>query len=255
MQTLEVPSRFNRSAASLRDPARAAASASFLIRYACDTLGLSDLGGKEVLDVGCGTKFTQAFLNNDLPIGRYVGIDVYAEMIEFLQTNVADPRFDHRHLDVRNELYNPDAPPMTEHTDLGVGDRRFDVIWLFSVFTHLNPDDYRVMLKLLRRHVRPGGRLLYTLFVDEFTEGGFGHTDKMDRALREREAEQGGDSGPTTGQRTVEPFRDVFPDQPLRCALYSREHAFELIEGTGWSPLELLPPNEYAQHLFVCAPS
>jgi hypothetical protein len=29
---------------------------------------------------------------------------------------------------VRNELYNPDGPPMTATSDLGVGDRTFDSI-------------------------------------------------------------------------------------------------------------------------------
>jgi Methyltransferase domain len=90
-------------------------------------------------------------------VGTYVGVDVYADMIDFLKQNVADPRFGYHHIDVRNERYNPDACPMTDDTDLGVGDRQFDLICLFSVFTHLNPHDYRTMLRLLRRYCGPTG--------------------------------------------------------------------------------------------------
>ena len=108
---LEIPREFNRSASPLRDPAAAEESAVFLIRHACDVLGVPDLSGLEVLDAGCGTKFTQAFLNHGIPVKAYVGVDVYADLIEFLQENVADPRFDYHHIDVRNELYNPDALP------------------------------------------------------------------------------------------------------------------------------------------------
>ena len=35
--------------------------------------------------MGCGVKVTQAILNHDIPIRSYTGVDVYGEMIEFLQ--------------------------------------------------------------------------------------------------------------------------------------------------------------------------
>jgi SAM-dependent methyltransferase len=251
MPTLEIPAKYNRS--GYRNVERTTESALFLIPYVCDLLGAANLADHDVLDVGCGTKFTDAFVNHRIPIKSYVGVDVYEEMIEFLRDSVADPRFEYHHINVHNELYNRDAPAMTEATNLGVGGRRFDVIWLFSVFTHLAPHDYGTMLRVLRRYIRPNGRLIYTLFVDELTEGGYGYMDQVNRALREQWAGAPGDE-PTTEVREVKPFLDVDPEHPLRCALYSREYAFELIEGTGWAPLELLPPNEYAQHHFICGP-
>ena len=255
MPTLEIPGRFNRSTAALRDPAAAEESALFLIRHLCRMLGVADLSRHEVLDVGCGTKFTQAFINHGLPIKRYVGVDVYADMITFLRENVADPRFEYHHVDVRNEAYNPDAQPMTVDTDLGVGDSTFDLIWLFSVFTHLAPSDYHTMLRLLRRYIRRDGRLIYTLFIDELTDGGYGYIDQMERSLRAADTEAAIGRNRAAWVRDVKPFVDVDPEHPLRWALYSREYAYELVEGTGWMPLELLPPNEFAQHHFICAPA
>lgn len=254
MADFEVPAEFQRSALALSEADATQESGVFLIRNACASIGVEDLADRDVLDVGCGTKFTQAFLNYRIPIRRYVGVDVYRSMIEFLRDNVRDPRFEYHHVDVRNELYNPDAPPMTEDTDLGVGDQTFDVIWLFSVFTHLSPADYRVMLKVLRRYARPDGKLLFTVFIDELTPGGFGFMDKLNRALVEADPGRWADLGRTERTRVVKPFVDFDPEHPLRCALYSREYASELIVGTGWSPVALLPPNQYAQHQFICAP-
>jgi SAM-dependent methyltransferase len=251
MPTLDIPTKFNRSAH--KDPDATAESAVYLLRYICDKLGLPDLSQQDMLDVGCGTKFTQALLNHGLSIKSYVGVDVYREMIDFLCENVADPRFEYHHVDVQNDLYNPDAPPMTAHTDLGVGHRTFDVICLFSVFTHLAPRDYTTMLRMLRRYVRPSGRLIYTLFIDELTEHGYGFIDRVDRDLRSGSAKAMDDRS-NGAERDIKPFVDVYPDNPLLCALYSRDHAYELIDGTGWAPLELLPPNKFAQHHFICAP-
>ena len=152
---LTIPPRLRRSAITEEEATVVGAVA--LLEQLCALVGVDDLSRCDLLDVGCGVKFTQAILNHDIPIRSYTGVDVYGEMIEFLRANVRDPRFQYHRIDVRNELYNPDAPPMTAETDLGVADRTFDVICLYSVFTHLSPADYVTMLKILRRYVRPEG--------------------------------------------------------------------------------------------------
>lgn len=253
MTRLEIPTEFKRSAP--RDLNRTEESARFLLQHVCGVLGLSDLGQIDLLDVGCGTKFSEALLNEGLPIKSYVGVDVYRDMIEFLQRSVNDERFEYHHTNVRNELYNPDAPPMTESTDLGVGDRTFDLIWLFSVFTHLNPQDFRTMLQLLRRYIRPTGHLFFTVYIHETTPGGYGYIDSLARLMEESpELPKEVVGRLQAGRRGVEPFMDLDPAHPLRAALYSRPYAYELIEGTGWQPVKLLEPNEFAQHQFLCTP-
>lgn len=248
---LTIPPRLRRSAITEEEATVVGAVA--LLEQLCALVGVDDLSRCDLLDVGCGVKFTQAILNHDIPIRSYTGVDVYGEMIEFLRANVHDPRFEYHHVDVRNELYNPDAPPMTAESDLGVADRNFDVICLYSVFTHLSPADYVTMLKILRRYIRPEGRLVYTLFVDELTDGGHGLTDFFQRTLS-REGSDQPSAEVAAAVRQVVPFRDVDPSRPLTYALYSREHAYELIDGTGWEPLQLVPPTEHAQHVFVCRP-
>ena len=253
MPVLEVPPKFDRSASIER--ARIRESAVWLLRYTCECLGIPDLSDSDVLDVGCGTKFSEALLNNDIPIGTYTGVDVYGDMIDFLESNVADPRFSYHHADLHNALYNPGGAPMTEMSDLGVGDRTFDIIWLFSVFTHLDPTDYTTMLKVLRRYARPDTRLFFTVFIDELTPGGYGFIDSLHRRLTGPDEGDPIDVEAENARRRPKPFVDVYPDDPLKIALYSRERAHELMDETGWKPVELLPPVEHAQHQFICAPA
>jgi SAM-dependent methyltransferase len=253
-EKLRVPDEFRRSATA---ETASVESAVWLIERMCSQLGLDHLADSDVLDMGCGIKFTQALINRSLPIKRYVGIDVYQEMIEFLRENVDDPRFEYFHINVRNERYNPDGEEISEDTRLPVADRKFDIICLFSVFTHLAPPDYRSMLKVLRRYVKRDGRLFYTLYIDEPTDGGHGLIDTLRaRILRDAPAGRIADalaSGAGTGR--IETFKDLDPAQPLKWAVYSEHYARELIEGTGWKVQSLSPPmNAYIQHHFVCTP-
>jgi SAM-dependent methyltransferase len=172
---LDVPTALRRSAhQSEQKWIRSAHELLALVQRSC---GLSSFEGLSILDMGCGTKMTKALLEAEVPIARYVGMDVEPDVIEFLQSEVHDDRFAFRHIDVQNSLYNPHGLPLTERTELPCGDEVFDVIWLFSVFTHLDPTDYHAMLRLLRRYVADGGWLVYSLYINEVTGTGFGPVD------------------------------------------------------------------------------
>jgi SAM-dependent methyltransferase len=251
---LVVPSELWRN--RIRDPEAVVDSAVWLIGHMCDHIGARDLGGLDVLDFGCGTRFTQAFLNRAVPIKHYVGVDVARPVIDFLRSNVLDPRFEFFHLDARNDRYNPTGRPLSEMTVPEIEGRRFDLICLFSVFTHLAPVDYVAMLRLLRRFVRPDGRLFYTLFINEQTEGGHGHVDYWSRAIvpsAPRFLEAVASRLANAGEPLD--FKDAIPNEPLKVALYSRRHAIELIDRTGWELLSVSPPDIHLQHHIVCAPS
>ena len=130
----------------------------------------------------------------------------------------------------------PMLSAMAEDTDLGVGDRTFDVITLFSVFTHLAPHDYKTMLRLLRPYVRPGGRLDPHAVRRRLTDGGYGYIDQVARDLGHREGPGAGCEEPRTRRQAVRRRppratpggRDVLPV----------EYAHQLIEGTGWTPVD-----------------
>ena len=78
-------------------------------------------------------------------------------MIEWLRANVSDPRFDFCFLDAHNARYNARGKQLAGFDLLPAGPRQFDLISLFSVFTHLAPPDFVSMLRLLRRHIKRDG--------------------------------------------------------------------------------------------------
>ena len=172
---------------------------------------------------------------------------MHRPLIEFLQENVGDPRFSFYPLDVHNDMYNPDGAPLTENTPLPIPEASFDVICLFSVFTHLAPHDYVAMLKLLRRFARPDARIIFSLFVNETTPGGHGWVDRMVPYIEAAITEENVNQPPAD-------FVDWVPEKPLWRAVYSRRHATELVEGTGWEIESLNDPTEVIQHYMICKP-
>jgi SAM-dependent methyltransferase len=244
----------------LRDEDQSLESALFQIDHMCEHVGCKDLSDIELLDFGCGSRFTRALISESLPIKRYVGVDVYRKMIEWLRKSVDDPRFEYFHVNAHNALYNPNGEILTEETELPIAGQTFDVICLFSVFSHLGPRDYRTLLKLLRRHVKPDGKLFYTLFINELTERGNGLMDKwwanLIGKLSPEERARSFAEHRSTEPQAVEPYMELSRASPMKWPVYSEQYARDLIAGTGWEVLSLDPPIGYVrQHHFVCAPT
>jgi SAM-dependent methyltransferase len=232
----------------------------FAVDLLCRTIGREDLAGVELLDVGCGTKVVKTLIDGSMPIGRYVGVDASAEVIEWLTANVADPRFEFHHLNAHNAMYNPGGSDLASFETLPVGGRRFGLICLFSVFTHLAPGDYVAMLRLLHRHARPDAKLLFSLFLrDPEREAKFAKAVEDALASPDPEIRKRTEDA-VARARTRRPaeedrrFVDEVPDHPLRIARYEPNYALELIRDAGWEVLEMHPPERYIQHYMICRP-
>jgi len=255
------------------------ASARYLLDLLCRIHEVDDLGATTVLDVGCGTKLVKVLLDERRPIGRYVGVDVASSVIDFLRQSVTDPRFAFHHLNASNALYNPDGVTFTSVERLLPTAERFELICLFSVFTHLAPNDYVHMLRLLRNCATPDCHLVYSLFVEETPSDHFAVLGEAMRArlaedeafkarleeeLRKRSAGELPDrpSEPPNASPGVgvvydrADFIDTVPDHPLLRPVYSRRFAQALVRGTGWQIVSEHPPgpNSYIQSYFVCRP-
>jgi len=221
-----------------------------MIELMCRKVGIADLSAVSLLDMGCGNKFVQAILNGGMPIEKYVGIDVNRGMIEYLQSNVNDERFTFHVSTMHNTMYNPEGEPLSDATRLPVEEHSFDLICLFSVFTHLAPEDYVGMLKLLRRYIKPDGRIFFTLFVNERTAGGYGLVDRFAESIAASLSEE----DMKKGLQGPPDFADWYPDKPLWRAIYSRENALRLVDGTGWVVESLHDPEVEIQHHMICKP-
>lgn len=238
---LNVPGTLRKGARKYNEEAYVE-SGRYLLNLMAAKLGLKDLGDVDVLDVGCGTKFTQAILTHDILIKSYTGVDICEEMIAWLSERVRDSRFRYAAMNTHNEMYNPTGERLTVDMRLPVDPYSVDVICLFSVFTHLAPSDAHAMLCVLRRNIRREGRLFFTLFINEVAPSGHGLMAK----LRQK---QGQDWQPPTAS-----FCDLQKENPLMWAVYSREKIQNLMVGTGWEIEHLLDPEEDIQHHVICKP-
>ncbi len=222
MARLTVPDHLNRnSARAAREGAEQTGEK--LLALVTKSLGLTDLSGVDVLDVGCGVRFAQTILNRDIPIKSYTGVDVHLPLIDFLRESVDDSRFAFAHWDVNNAMYNPGTSARMERGAALPIEGDFDVVWLFSVFTHLDPQDSDALLGILRRYVRPNGRLFFSAFLPARVQG----------------------------------FQDLDPANPLVFAAYSEDYMRELVTRNGWEVLRVDAPDagRIIQHQFLCKPS
>ena len=97
--------------------------------------------GDDLLDVGCGTGKTTAWLARQVAPGRVTAVDFSPRMID--RAVAKDIAADFRCLDVCGD-------------DLGVA--RFDVVLCFHCFPHFR--DQRAALRILSRSLKPDGRLI-----------------------------------------------------------------------------------------------
>jgi SAM-dependent methyltransferase len=218
-EAFDVPMRFRRGSLT-KDQKASVDSAVTMINLTAQQLGVADLSQTSVLDIGCGTKFTQAFYGRHIPVKRYHGVDVDPEMIDFLSSAVKDEKFSYKHIDVYNARYYNAGERLSADTNLGVERRTFDLICLFSVFTHLDPTDFQAMLALTRRYIAPAGKLIFTAFIDN---------------------------------KLSKDFEDKDPGQPLLMALYREAALREFAGAAGWSVDKIFLPG--AQHWIVCTPT
>jgi SAM-dependent methyltransferase len=193
-----------------------------LLKLVVHRLGIENLAGVDILDVGCGVRFAQTIVNRNIAVKSYTGVEVFAPIVDFLNENLAahDPRFRFHHWNVRNLMYNPGGVELSTFATLPTPES-FDLIWLFSVFTHLNPDDALAMLRLLRKPLRPHGKLFFSAFIDDDLTG----------------------------------FEDRDKENPLLLATYGRTYMESLIESAGWridGSFERDQSN-WIQHYFVCS--
>jgi len=108
--------------------------------------------GKRGLDFGCGIGRILRHAAEEAS-AEFWGCDIDAPSVEWLKQNLSPPL---------HVLHSGEWPP------LELPDEHFDLIWAFSVFTHLTAP-WSAWLVELHRLLKPDGRLIATVF-------GPGHT-------------------------------------------------------------------------------
>jgi SAM-dependent methyltransferase len=194
-------------------------SGAWLLERMRQLVGLDHYADTKLLDFGCGVRFSQAIINNGLSIGRYVGVDNFPKMIEFLRRNVQDSRFKYIFFDAYHPMYNPQGTALSSDATLPLPVEDFDLACMFSVITHQSPSGSAQIFSLLRRYVKRDGRLFFTCFLDD----------------------------------SISTFEDRSPEQNLGRCFYNREFLTGLVEDCGWQ-LRVQAPGEgpLIADSFVC---
>ncbi|CAC9976851.1 MULTISPECIES: class I SAM-dependent methyltransferase [Flavobacterium] len=120
-----------------------------------------------VLDVGCGIGRAAVPLTQYLSTkGKYEGFDVVKKGIDWCQKNISKDfsNFNFQHISLNNDLYNL-TNQKAENFKFPYEDNSFDTVFLFSVFTHMQPKEIQNYLNEIYRVLKPDGKCLSTFFL------------------------------------------------------------------------------------------
>ncbi len=163
------PAQMRQCTAEFRDDAYFVASAEREVRKLVEHCGL--ISESRILEIGCGSgRLPVGLISTDQSIERYVGIDVDVEAVRWCERWIASEHstFQFVHIDVHNERYNPKgAIRLDDRFRFEVADQNCDIIYLYSVFTHMEIDDVKVYLREFKRILAPDGRIFLTAYLED----------------------------------------------------------------------------------------
>lgn len=122
-----------------------------------------------VLDIGSGCGRLAAALERFGLRGRYTGIEVDREMVEWCRRHFPADRFEFHYADVYSSVYNPTGERGPYRVPLD--DATQDLVIGQSLFTHLLPDDLANYLREAHRVLRPSGTMYMGVFCLEDMQG------------------------------------------------------------------------------------
>ena len=147
----------------------------YFLRSACEEASrlVERLGMRKesrLLDVGCGVgRVAIGILTSSQEVPLYHGVDVSERSIcwcrRYIQSYHSNFRF--LHVDVLNARYHPDGRPIDRDFALPMDVGSFDIVYLFSVFSHMPTADLKAYLQEFARLLVAGGRVFFTAFVEQ----------------------------------------------------------------------------------------
>lgn len=188
--------------------------------------------GSRVLDLGCGAGRLAIGIAAELgAIRSYCGLDVGASVTAWCDRHLSSraPFLQFRRVDVRNERYNPTGSEIDQGYRLPVEDASMDIVYAYSLFSHMVAADVTAYAREVRRVLADGGRAVVTAFVED---------DVPEQAI----------NPPGYGPRT---WRGA-----LHCVLFDRVFFDALLAEAGLQTVEFRHGGETdGQSLYVLAPS
>jgi SAM-dependent methyltransferase len=130
-------------------------------------LGYTELS--RLVDVGCGLGRLATGMLEEFGDVEYLGLDANKQFVEWCQENIEryHPSFRFIHLDVENELFNPNGTLDGNDIKLPIASAAADIVYLLNVFTNMKPEHVEIYTSELSRILRTGGKLFLTAFVED----------------------------------------------------------------------------------------
>jgi SAM-dependent methyltransferase len=127
-----------------------------------------------MLDFGCGIgRVGLAVLKQRPGIGSLTGFDIVPKLVDFCRSTIgatfANANFElvldeNDHYE-RYDRAKANEPPQTHADLLKKYGGSFDSAYAFSVFTHVDVNDFAPLLRFVGTLLKPGGRFLFTAFA------------------------------------------------------------------------------------------
>ncbi len=122
-----------------------------------------------ILDIGCGPGRLPIGLLRVIVKANYTGIDVDQDSIAWGKYHIQQkhPSFRFQHLNIINERYNKNGIQLTKNFSFEFPANSFDIIYLYSVFSHMYEEDMRIYLSEFIRILKDNGKIFFTTFAEE----------------------------------------------------------------------------------------
>lgn len=127
--------------------------------------------GARVLDFGVGIgRVALAVLQQRPELASLTGFDIVPKLVGFCRETLG-PHFPNASFELvadQNEHYERfknDARPKSRADITGEYANSFDAAYAFSVFTHIDVNDFVDVLKFVSGLLKPGGRFMFTAFA------------------------------------------------------------------------------------------
>lgn len=157
------PTRLRMGGAHFRKDADFIRSAAQDVRLLRRRAGLT--AESRLLDWGCGAGRLAVGVKRVLGhVADYHGVDVQPDLVAWAQDHLADEHTRFTLVDQHNERYNPGGTPSF---DIPAEDESVDVLYSYSVFSHMLSEDVAGYASTIARILAPGGRAWMTAFVED----------------------------------------------------------------------------------------
>lgn len=189
-----------------------------------------------ILDIGCGCgRFAHHLrdyrFKQEAFTGRYIGIDIDEEMLDWCRRNFDSERFEfHRSSDV-SKVYNVPGINNLAYA-LPIADRSIDFVFSTSLFTHLLEPELINYNKESFRVLKPGGSMAMYCFSMDRPPPSFGNRHTFGFKIGNSYAES--------------------MEVPEAAVAYEESFLFKVAHEAGFVTAEMLVGSEDSQPMLLC---